>query len=534
MTHPHHFSGRTGGLKTRALQAAPEGRLVQVDPQESGDRDLGPGADDEPLGCIVLPPRRPDPRGEDYARLRDNPFRLVRYGHDSSTFSTDVDTASYSNLRRFLQQHQQLPPRDAVRIEEMINYFDYGYVDPADGRPFALRPDLMACPWADGHLLLRVGIQGHRLDTDRRPPSTLVFLIDVSGSMDQPNKLPLLKKTFGVLVDQLDARDRVAIVTYAGRAGVALEPTAGDEKRRIMRAIDGLGAGGSTAGADGIGEAYRLARSLQEPERQARVILATDGDFNVGITDHEQLVQLVRQQAEGGVFLNVLGFGSGNYQDARMETLSNDGNGIYAYIDGPREARKVFEEDLLGNLVTLGKDVKIQLFFNPARVRAWRLIGYANRLLQQEDFNDDSVDAGEVGAGHQVTALYEIIPVGSDLPRTVADPNPFVEERVAPSTLADAHPEVIARLRLRYKPADGTRSILIEEDATDALLQEDEGDATTWAACMAGFGMLLRGSGYAGDLDWTGLIEQARSLRGRDPSGHRAEAIRLMEIARDL
>ena len=490
-------------------------------------------ADDEP-GLIVLPPRIPQPQGESFAPLRDNPFRLVAYGHDTSTFSTDVDTAGYATLRRYLLQHQQRPPRDAVRIEELINYFAYDYAEDPEA-PFALRPDLMPCPWAEGHQLLRVGIQGQRLAAEERPAATLVFLIDVSGSMDQPNKLPLLKQTFGLLIDQLDDGDRVAIVTYAGRAGIALPLTVGSERERIRAAVDGLGAGGSTAGADGIREAYRLARSLQEPDRQTRVILATDGDFNVGVTDPDALVELVRREAKGGVFLNVLGFGSGNYQDARMEQLSNDGNGIYACIDNPREARKVFGQDLVANLVTLGKDVKVQLFFNPARVRAWRLIGYANRLLQKEDFNDDTVDAGEVGAGHQVTALYELVPHGVPLPRPAADPNPFVAAEHPPSEAADPDDPRLLRLRLRYKPAEGDESILVERDVSAETVVDAGANANTrWAATIASFGMLLRESGYAGDADWDRLIADARALIGPDPHGHRAEAVRLMELARDL
>ena len=309
------------------------------------DRDLGNGADKEPLGPKDLHidhPKVPQPSGEQYGKLVDNPWKVTGRGQHTSTLSTDIDTAAYANARRYLQQWQQLPPADVVRVEEFINAFDYDYPQPDSTESFALFPEMSVAPWNSEHRILKVGIQGKSITAENRPPATLVFLLDVSGSMNSQNKLPLLKKTFGILVDQLNEHDTVAIVTYAGQAGVALPPTPGNERQKIMKAINGLGAGGSTAGAAGITEAYRLAKEHMKDGGQTRVILGTDGDFNVGMTNQDQLVELIRKEAKDGIFLNVLGFGDGNYQDERMEKISNDGNGMYAYIDSIREARKVF------------------------------------------------------------------------------------------------------------------------------------------------------------------------------------------------
>ena len=367
-----------------------------------------------PDAAVIMNERpTPDFSTEEYDRIYANPFRTVGQ-HPVSTFSIDVDNASYSNVRRFLTQHHQLPPPDAVRIEEMINYFNYDYPQPTDAHPFALYTEVAPCPWNADHQLLHVGLQGKSLDYDHQPPSNLVLLLDVSGSMEDANKLPLVKKSFRMLVNALDARDRVAIVVYAGAAGLVLPSTPATEKQTIEAALAQLSAGGSTAGGEGIELAYRIAQEQFIPEGNNRVILATDGDFNIGTSSTGDLVRLIEEQRRGGVYLTICGFGMGNYKDGRMEQISNAGNGNYFYIDNVAEAEKVFVREMRANLFTLAKDVKLQLEFNPTQVKEYRLIGYENRVLAREDFDDDQKDAGELGAGHTVTALYELIP---------ADPN---------------------------------------------------------------------------------------------------------------
>ena len=348
---------------------------------------------------------------EEYGRITENDF-LEAVNHPLSTFSIDVDTASYSNVRRFLNQGQ-LPPADAVRIEELINYFKYDYPQPEGDHPFSITTELATCPWEPAHKLIHIGLQGKRIPLANAPANNLVFLIDTSGSMDEPDKLPLLKSAFKLLTDQLREQDHVAIVVYAGAAGLVLPATSGSDKKTILSAIDKLEAGGSTAGGAGINLAYEVARRSFIPTANNRVILATDGDFNVGVSSDGELLRLIERERESGVFLTVLGFGTGNIKDSKMELLADQGNANYAYVDTIREARKVLVSELGGTLNTIAKDVKIQVEFNPANVQAYRLIGYENRLMRAEEFNDDKKDAGELGAGHSVTALYEIIPVGA-------------------------------------------------------------------------------------------------------------------------
>ena len=468
---------------------------------------------------------------ERYGQLVDQPWKTP-WKVPLSTFSADVDTASYSNVRRLLQGHAVVPP-DAVRIEECINYFDYQYAPPAKDKesPFAVHTELARCPWTPQHHLVKIGLKGKELHRNERPPSNLVFLIDVSGSMQPANKLPLLVESMKVLVEELDERDRVGIVVYAGSAGTLLEPTqvVGEGRGRILTVLDQLSAGGSTAGAAGIRGAYELAAKHFVKQGVNRVILATDGDFNVGISDRNQLVNLVKEQAAGGIFLSVLGFGSGNINDAMLEAITNDGNGNYSYIDNQREGRKVFLQQLAGTLVTIAKDVKIQVEFNPGKVAAYRLIGYANRILRDEDFNNDKVDAGDIGAGHTVTALYEIVPAGVKAPNLDAI-DQLKYQRPAGREAVDS-PEWMT-IKLRYKKPDGDQSTLLalplEGEAVD--WKEASGDFQ-FAAGVALFGEKLRNSDKIGEAKWKLVEDLAKAGSRRDAHGHRAEFLKLVGLA---
>ena len=470
---------------------------------------------------------------ESYDHFVDNPFRRVA-DHPLSTFSIDVDTASYAIVRRYLNQGQ-LPPPGAVRVEEMINYFPYNYAPPAEGdpAPFAVHASVARCPWQKGHRLVRIALKGKEIRPDKRPLSNLVFLIDVSGSMRPPNKLPLLKQAMKLLVDRLGENDRVAVVVYASAEGLALRSTPGDQKEKILDALDRLAAGGSTNGGSGIQLAYQIARKHFIRGGVNRVILATDGDFNVGITDQSQLVRLITEEAKSGVFLSVLGFGSGNYKDSRMEKLADKGNGNYAYIDTLREGRKVLVEQMGGTLITIAKDVKIQVEFNPAKVAAYRLIGYENRMLRKEDFRDDKKDAGEIGAGHTVTALYQVVPVGvkfDDLPGA----RPLKYQRPNRPSNAAKSGEMLT-VWLRHKKPDGEkaaeRSLTVAD--SQAALATAPADFR-FAAAVASFGMLLRDSKYKGSYTFDAVAEMARSSQGPDPGGYRAEFVRLVEKAKSL
>lgn len=467
---------------------------------------------------------------EAYDRISDNPFLDVRQ-NPLSTFSIDVDTASYANVRRFLNQGS-LPPKDAVRIEELVNYFPYQYAPPDDDKPFAVHAAVAGCPWEPKHRLLRVALKGREIDFNNRPASNLVFLIDVSGSMNQPNKLPLLKAALRLLIDRLSENDRVAMVVYAGSSGLVLPSTTGDRQAVIASALEQLQAGGSTNGASGIQLAYDTARRHFIRGGTNRVILCTDGDFNVGITDQGSLTRLIEEQAKSGVFLSVLGFGTGNYQDSTMEKLADRGNGNYAYIDNLNEARKTLVEQAGGTLVTIAKDVKLQLEFNPQQVAAYRLIGYENRLLRNEDFNDDTKDAGEIGAGHAVTAFYELVPAGAESPAASVDPLKY-QKQVEPT--AAAQDGETLTLKLRYKEPDGDKSKLIEHVVKDS----GQGFAAAdhdfqFAAAVAAFGMLLRDSPYKGNLTYPAVLELAAASLDSDPEGYRAEFIDLVKMAQAL
>ncbi|MGC9503733.1 vWA domain-containing protein [Baaleninema sp.] len=469
---------------------------------------------------------------EDYNPIEENDFQLVR-SQPLSTFAIDVDRASYSNVRRFLEMGQ-LPPKDAVRIEELINYFSYNYPQPEGDVPFAISTEISEAPWNRSHKLVSIGLQGRDVNTENLPPSNLVFLFDVSGSMEQPDKLPLLKSAFRLLVNELDESDSVSIVVYAGAAGVVLPPTPGSEKDTILNALDKLQAGGSTAGGEGIEQAYELAQQNFIENGNNRVILATDGDFNVGVSSEGALVRLVENKRDNGIFLTVLGFGTGNLQDAKMEQMANHGNGNYAYIDSLLEAKKVLVTEIGGTLLTIAKDVKIQVEFNPSKVLAYRLIGYENRLLSDRDFNDDTKDAGELGAGHSVTALYEVIPVGAETDVNLPDVDDlrYQDTEVSPQA---ADSDELMLVKLRYKEPDGDTSELITQPLLDKGVRLDAtSDDFRFAASVAEFGLLLRDSSYKGDATWEQTLDLARNSRGEDAEGYRTEFMRLVEQAQIL
>ncbi|MDE2652736.1 MAG: von Willebrand factor type A domain-containing protein [Gemmatimonadota bacterium] len=469
---------------------------------------------------------------ESYAEINENEFKTVGEA-PLSTFSIDVDRASYANVRRFIQDGQR-PPVDAVRIEEMINYFPYQWGDVAGEHPFAVTTEVTQAPWKREHRLVRIGLHAESIDTEDLPPSNLVFLLDVSGSMSSQDKLPLLKKAFALLVDQLREQDRVAIVVYAGAAGLVLPSTPGSQKDEILAALEKLRAGGSTAGGAGIKLAYDVARKYQMDGGNNRVILATDGDFNVGASSDDAMVKLIEKERESGTFLSVLGFGTGNLKDSKMEQIADHGNGNFAYIDGLLEARKVLVEEMGGTLLTLAKDVKLQVEFNPATVSGYRLIGYENRLLADEDFNDDTKDAGELGAGHTVTALYEVVPAGVAMPRPSVDPlryqvqQPAGNEAPPPSRFEDE----LMFVKVRYKDPDGDRSKLLQHAVMDRAGTPSAD--LRFAAAVAGFGMLLRDSEHAGTFTLDDIVSLAEQGRGDDPRGYRGEFIRLVEASRDL
>lgn len=462
---------------------------------------------------------------EEYDRIYENQFLKVT-DKPLSTFSIDVDAASYSNMRRFLMNNS-LPPKDAVRIEEMINYFTYTYKAPKNGDPFSITTEMGPCPWNNKHKLVHIGLQGMKVETDSLPPSNLVFLLDVSGSMNSPNKLPLLKMAFKMLVKNLRKQDKVAITVYAGAAGLVLPSTSGDKRHEIISALEKLQAGGSTAGGAGIKLAYKTAKENFLPDGNNRVILATDGDFNVGASSDAELVRMIEEKRKEGIFLTVLGFGTGNYKDSKMEKLADKGNGNYAYIDNLLEAKKVFVSEMGGTLLTIAKDVKIQVEFNPTRVQAYRLIGYENRKLKDEDFNDDKKDAGELGAGHSVTALYEIIPHGvkADLPNI--DKLKYQSHKVISSAKTTSE---LLTVKFRYKPPKEDTSKLIVKTLKDKTSKKASQNLQ-FSAAVAGFGMLLRDSEYKGKLTYEEIIEMAKVAKGKDSNGYRAEFIKLVERA---
>ena len=464
-----------------------------------------------------------EPNTEEYEGLEENIF----HGADRkplSTFSIDVDAASYSNLRRFISNGVR-PPQDAVRIEEMINYFDYDYHQPQGNHPFSVYTEVGRAPWNEKHLLIHIGLQGKEIPMEDLPPANLVFLIDVSGSMNEPNKLPLVKKSFQMLVDQLRSEDHVAIVVYAGAVGTVLEPTPGSEKRKIINAIEALRPGGSTAGAAGLRLAYALAREHYKQNGNNRIILATDGDFNVGESSDEAMEDLIEEKRKEGVFLTVLGYGMGNLKDSKMEILADKGNGNYAYIDNLNEARKVLVSEFGGTLFTIATDVKLQVEFNPARVKAYRLIGYENRKLNDEDFHNDRKDAGDLGSGHAVTALYEIIPVGVRSDFYAIDDLKYQSSSSIP---AAKNTRDWLTVKLRYKHPGNSRSDILEH-IVNAEPESDVSNNFAWSACVAAFGMILRESAYVEDMDYKDVVDLAQRARGNDTEGYRSEFISMVK-----
>ncbi len=464
---------------------------------------------------------------EEYASIAENTF-LSPVDNPLSTFAIDVDEAAYSNVRRFLNQGQ-LPPAGAVRIEEMINYFDYSYPKPVNDEPFSVNTEIAECPWSPQHKLVHIGLQGKEIPVDNLPASNMVFLVDVSGSMDEPNKLPLVQASMKMLVDQLREKDKVAIVVYAGSAGLVLPSTSGGNKTKIKEAIDNLHAGGSTAGGEGIKLAYKTARDNFFRNGNNRIILATDGDFNVGVSSDDELVRLIEQERKSGVFLSVLGFGMGNYKDNKMQQLADKGNGNHSYIDNINEARKVLVTEFGSTLFTIAKDVKIQIEFNPEKVQSYRLIGYENRMLAAEDFNDDLKDAGELGSGHTVTALYEIIPAGvKDTFSKSTDPLKYQ----AGARKVYNNSDEIMTIKLRYKQPGGEVSKLMTHPVTDSHISLDQTtDNFRFSAAVAEFGLLLRNSAFIQQGNYGQVIMLAKSAKGADNNGYRAEFIQLVQSA---
>ncbi|MEY4578342.1 MAG: hypothetical protein RL701_3045 [Pseudomonadota bacterium] len=466
---------------------------------------------------------------ERYAHAHDNAFQTTK-DTPLSTFAIDVDTASYANVRRFLHDGV-LPPPDAVRIEELVNYFSYDYPQPSGDEPVSVTTEVANAPWQPDHRLLRIGLRTRALDNERAPTSNLVFLIDVSGSMASNDKLPLLKRGLAMLAQNLRAQDRVAIVVYAGASGLALPSTPGSQRADVLAALERLDAGGSTNGADGIRLAYEVARQNFVKGGVNRVVLATDGDFNVGTTSEGELVRLIETERKTGVFLTVLGFGRDNLNDSGMEALADHGNGSYAYIDSLAEAHKVLVREAGGTLVTVAKDVKLQLEWNPTRVASYRLIGFENRLLAARDFNDDKKDAGELGAGHDMTALYEIVPLtaAGAAPREV-DPLRYQTQAITEAAGSDE----LVTIKLRYKRPDSDVSQLLSRAVHDAAVSGEASRDLRWAAAVAGFGMLLRNSEHKGQASLAQVDALARNALGSDPEGQRHEFVSLIEQARML
>ncbi|MEO8109024.1 MAG: VWA domain-containing protein [Ginsengibacter sp.] len=466
---------------------------------------------------------------EDYDHIVENNFLTVQE-KPLSTFSIDVDRASYSNVRRFIEGGS-LPPKGAVRIEEMINYFDYNYAPPVNEDPFAVYTEMANCPWSEKHRLVQIGLQGKKIPTDNLPPSNLVFLVDVSGSMEEPNKLPLVQESLKLLTDQLRENDRVAIVVYAGNAGLVLPSTSGADKMKIKEAIDELQAGGSTAGGEGIKLAYKIAQENIKSHGNNRIVLATDGDFNVGASSDDELVELIEKERQSGIFLSVLGYGMGNYKDNKMQQLADKGNGNHNYIDNLNEAKKVLVNEFGGTLFTIAKDVKLQVEFNPALVSAYRLIGYENRLMADEDFNDDKKDAGDMGSGHTVTALYEIIPAGvTDTFIRKVDHLKYQLNKEGSNTTAE-----VMNIKLRYKQPENEISKLITYPvAGDNKSWQQASDNFKFSAAVAEFGLLLRESAFKQKSSYEQIIAMAKAATGNDVNGYRAEFVQLVKNAESL
>lgn len=529
-SHQHSDEKSVAGVAAEPGRTGPAS--VEQAATESGSRE--PSSGSFRFVPQLLPPTRPpaDVRRETYAPLIENRFERVS-DKPLSTFSIDVDTASYTNVRRYLES-SQVPPADAVRLEELINYFPYEDAPPTDGRPFAVHTQVASCPWAADRQLVRIGLKGQEVEAAERQPANLVFLIDVSGSMRTENKLPLVKRSLHRLLEELGDSDRVSIVTYANGAQVLLPSTSAKKQHQISQAIDSMHAGGSTNGSQGLQMAYNVARDAFVQHGTNRVILCSDGDFNVGITSQDDLVDLISRQAQSGVFLSVLGFGVGNYRDNIAEALADNGNGNYAYIDSYSEARKVLIEQMTGTLETIAKDVKIQVEFNPANVAAYRLIGYENRKLAAEDFRNDRKDAGEIGAGHSVTALYEVIPLGSEIPELEIPQLKYQTPR-RDAEPREVHTQELLTVRLRYKlPHQQTGMEFTHAVPVDAVEFQQATADLRFAAAVAAFGMMLRDSESVAHLDWSDVHQWARTSLGPDENGYRNEFLDLITRAGQL
>ena len=501
-------------------------KIMKIQPKIRISHNWAIGASHKPnLAYKVASTPYIQPNTETYSAITSNDFKHAK-DEPLSTVSIDVDTASYTNVRRYLNSNQ-LPPKNATRIEELVNYFSYDYPQPTNSDPFSVTTELSSAPWNKDHQLLHVGIQGKKLDLSKAPSSNLVFLIDTSGSMS--SDLDLVKDSLKMLVEQLRATDKIAIVTYSGYASLALPSTSGANKELIVNAIDSLKAGGSTAGGEGIQQAYRIAKQNFIHGGNNRIMLATDGDFNVGVSTVKDLEDFIVSKRDDHVFLSVLGFGRGNYQDDNMETLADKGNGNYAYIDNLLEAKKVLVKEMGGTLYTIAKDVKIQIEFNPEKVKSYRLIGYENRKLNKEDFNDDKKDAGELGAGHTVTALYEIIPAdASGIDSNVDD----LKYQTTISNQAAMSSNELVNVKLRYKEPTGNTSQLIVKPVMDNKVAfAQSSNNFRFSSAVAGFGMLLRDSKFKGDISYQAVIDIAKHAKGKDLEGYRSEFVQLVEKA---
>lgn len=516
--------GCSGGRKTEEGAAATAGAQYQSDSvqataaaAETGEMG-GPGFQDG--GSL------PEAfNTEEYSYIAENPFLAVKNA-PLSTFAADLDTASYANLRRMVLSGSEVPP-DAVRIEEMLNYFHYDYPQPGEGQPFSVTTRIGVCPWNEAHQLLQIGLQARNPDMEQAKPSNLVFLIDVSGSMDEPDKLGLVKRAFLLLTENLKPEDTVSLVTYASGDTVVADGISGGEKAAVMTAIENLQAGGSTAGSKGIETAYELAEKHFIEGGNNRVILATDGDLNVGITSEGDLTRLIRKKKDSGVFLSVLGFGTGNIKDNKMEALADNGNGQYIYVDSISEARKALVEEMGGTLFTVAKDVKLQVEFNPARVKGYRLIGYENRLMAAGDFDDDAKDGGEIGAGHRVTALYELVPAGSDEDMGEVELKYQGTEAASPETAAGGDSGQWLTLKIRYKEPDGAESRLLEYPVDDSMFCQELPEDMQFAACVAETGMLLRGSEYAGTASYAQVVKRLEAMNSLNGDSYKEEFLYL-------
>lgn len=528
-TCPKHLTGSVAGIRIRGMAStrytAP---MIARDYEASRNKKI----DDYDKTRNNLPNSGKDFNREGYDRIVENRF-LKATDNPLSTFSIDVDAASYSNVRRMLN-YKQLPPAGAVRIEELINYFTYNYPQPTGHEPFSINTEIASCAWNDEHRIVSIGLQGKKIPIENLPPSNLTFLIDVSGSMEDEDKLPLVKASLKILIEQLRAQDKVSIVVYAGSAGLVLRPTTGTEKNTIKQALEKLLAGGSTAGGQGIQLAYKTARENFVKEGNNRVILCTDGDFNVGVSSDDELERLIENERKTGIFLTVLGFGTGNYQDAKMQKLADKGNGNHAYIDNQNEAQKVLMNEFGGTLFTIAKDVKLQVEFNPAKVQGYRLIGYENRMLAKEDFNNDKKDAGELGSGHTVTALYEIIPVGAKTSELDSVDQLRYRKR-AKQKVETAFNGELLHIKLRYKQPDGDVSKLLQHVVMDQNRSITEAsDNLRFAAAVAQFGMLLRNSAYKANSTFANVEQLASKALERDHEGYRKEFLKLVKKAEKI